>query len=66
MATKESLMLRAARLRSSLAQMEDPIARILLQALIEALEEAAAEKSFRVNQKSNASLRLVPGRRASS
>jgi hypothetical protein len=44
MASKEALILRASRLRSSMALMDDPLGRFVLKALVEALDEAVAEK----------------------
>jgi hypothetical protein len=45
MATKKSLEKRAERVRGMLAQVNDPVERIVLQAVLDALEEAAAEES---------------------
>jgi hypothetical protein len=64
MSTRESLLLRASRLRSSLTQVDDPIGRILLQALIDAMEDSADEKDRGVPE-GRAPLRLLRGGRPS-
>lgn len=51
MATKEGLLLRATRLRASLALFDDPLGRRIFEAVIEALEEAAEEKDQFAGQK---------------
>ena len=44
MATRETLLLRASRLRAAREAVDDPLARQILSAVIDALEEAAKEK----------------------
>lgn len=63
MSTRESLLLRASRLRSSLTQVDDPIGRILLQALIDAMEDSADEKTSPGVPKGKVPLRLLRGGR---